>query len=154
MENSILNLVNGDREHSKYGISHTIQHELITNNYAEELVKIYKSNCRICSNKNLITYLSLGLSPLANNLVSLDDKNIEKFPLELNLCTDCFNSQLSVVVPRRKMFDKYLYLSSTTKSFKAHFNELANTLINQFNLSKNSFVVDIGSTDGILLKPL
>ena len=36
-------------------------------------------------------------------------------------CKQCFNSQLSVVVPPEKMFDTYLYLSSTSELFRSHF---------------------------------
>ena len=42
----------------------------------------------------------------------------------LNYCMQCSNSQLSVVVPPEKMFDEYLYLSSTSQQFKNHFIEL------------------------------
>ena len=155
LEDSIfLNLVNGNRDHSKFGISHTIKHELLNKKYIEKLIKIYKAECRVCSNKNLKTYLSLGLSPLANNLVEKKDENIRKFPLELNYCNICNNSQLSVVIPRNEMFKKYLYLSSTTSSFKEHFSKFSKNIIKEFNLSKKSFVVDIGSNDGVFLRPL
>ena len=45
----------------------------------------------------------------------------EMYPLDLNFCKQCFNSQLSVVVPPEIMFDTYLYLSSTSELFKNHF---------------------------------
>jgi SAM-dependent methyltransferase len=51
------------------------------------------------------------------------------------------------------MFDNYLYVSSTTDSFKKHFENAAINYINKFNLTDKSLVVDIGSNDGIALKP-
>ena len=52
------------------------------------------------------------------------------------------------------MFNKYLYVSSTTKTFRNHFSNAAVLLSEQFGLNGNSFVVDIGSNDGVFLKPL
>ena len=52
------------------------------------------------------------------------------------------------------MFDHYLYVSSTAKSFRKHFEDAAEKYIKQFNLTNDSLVIDIGSNDGIALKPL
>lgn len=39
------------------------------------------SNCRICNSNQLQEILDLGIQPLANNLRSLEDQNLEKnFP--------------------------------------------------------------------------
>ena len=46
------------------------------------------------------------------------------------------------------MFEDYYYLSSVNESLVSHFENLAK------KLSSSSFIVDIGSNDGILLKPL
>lgn len=155
LENSVfLNLVTGEREHENYGITHTIKYELVNKDLGNFLLNNYKLDCRVCGNRDLILYLSLGLSPLANNLLNKKNAEFQKFPLEVNFCNKCFNSQLSVVVPASEMFDNYLYLSSTTESFRKHFEELACKLKNDLKLNKSSLVVDIGSNDGIFLKPL
>ena len=57
-------------------------------------------------------------------------------------------------VVKQKMFNEYLYVSSTTEVFRKHFSDTADTLIKDFNLREGSFVVDIGSNDGVFLKPL
>ena len=111
-----------------------------------------KEDCRGCKSKKLNKILSLGLSPLANNLLDSVEK-CDVYPLDLNLCLDCYNCQLSHVVPPDRMFRNYLYVSSTTESFRKHFKDAANEYINRFNLDENSFVIDIGSNDGIGLKP-
>jgi SAM-dependent methyltransferase len=61
---------------------------------------------------------------------------------------------LSVVAPPEKMFDNYLYLSSTSENFKNHFINFARELKQDLNLNKNSMIVDIGSNDGIFLEPI
>mgnify|MGYP001191287496 CR=1 FL=1 len=149
-----LNLVNGEREHENYGITHTMKFDLVDSELSEIILSNYKLDCRVCGNLKLQPYLSLGLSPLANNLLKTKNEKAKKYPLELMFCEDCFNSQLSVVVPPKEMFSNYLYLSSTTESFKNHFTEFAKKIKNELKLTNKSLVVDIGSNDGIFLKPL
>ena len=149
-----LNLVNGEREHQNYGLTHTIKHDLIDKEFSNNLINIYKRECRVCGEKKLKLYLSLGLSPLANNLLDKKKQKSIRYPLELNFCENCFNSQLSVVVPPEEMFTNYLYLSSTAETFRKHFKEFAIKIKKELNLDKESLVVDIGSNDGVFLEPL
>lgn len=114
---------------------------------------MYKHDCRGCGSTGLRQVLSLGESPLANNLLQSMDDVEELYPLDLMYCTECHNCQLSYVVPAEKMFDNYLYVSSTAKSFVEHFNKAAQQYIREFDLNTDSLVVDIGSNDGIALKP-
>jgi 2-polyprenyl-3-methyl-5-hydroxy-6-metoxy-1,4-benzoquinol methylase len=111
--------------------------------------------CRICKNENLRKFLSLGTTPLANSFLSKDGlkKEEKKFPLELCFCERCKLVQLTYIVPSEDMFRDYVYLSSTTKSFRKHFEEMAIEIAKDFGLDEKSVVVDIGSNDGILLKP-
>lgn len=149
-----LNLVNGEREHKNYGLTHTIKEELVNVNLASRLISTYKTFCRVCDSNRLYTYLSLGISPLANNLLNSKYEDYPSYPLELNLCQDCYNTQLSIAVPKEEMFSSYLYLSSTSESFQNHFENFAIKIKKSQNLNTNSLVVDIGSNDGIFLKPL
>ena len=155
LEDSIfLNLVRGEREHDNYGITHTHYYELVDEDMRKELVDNYKDSCRVCGSSNLKTILSLGNSPLANNLLKDSKQEDELYPLQINFSPESYNVQLSHSVPREKMFDNYLYVSSTTDVFRKHFSDLANSLIDDLKLDENSFVVDIGSNDGVFLKPL
>ena len=72
--------------------------------------------------------LSLGYQPLANNLLNKIDEDFKKYPLELNVCEECFNCQLSVAIDSEEMFSNYLYQSSTTKSFRDHFFDAAKNI--------------------------
>ena len=155
LEDSVLlNLVTGEREHQNYGMTHTMRYELVNENLAKNLLDSYKTDCRVCNSDELQPYLNLGLSPLANNLLQNKDDEYDEYPLEIMFCKKCFNSQLSVAVPSSKMFNEYLYLSSTSESFRNHFENFAYKLKKEFNLKKSSTVIDIGSNDGIFLKPL
>ena len=154
LEDSIfLNLVDGEREHSNYGITHTLKYELVKDELAKILLNFYKTECRVCG-EGLNHYLSLGLSPLANNLNGKKNISNELYPLDLNFCNVCSNSQLSIAVPPEKMFTDYVYLSSTSSKFKKHFVDTAKEFKRELNLTKSSVVIDIGSNDGIFLEPL
>ena len=153
-DSTFLNLVRGEREHKNYGITHTIRHVLVDEKEKKLLMSSYKFDCRSCGGNNLKRVLSLGYQPLANNLLKNKESECELYPLEMNYCVDCHNCQLSVVVDPKKMFSNYLYLSSTSKSFREHFENAAKKYIKEFKLSpKKSYIVDIGSNDGVALKP-
>jgi len=155
LEDSIfLNLVRGEREHENYGVTHTIPYKLVDEEFRQQLVDGYKTECRSCSNIHMKKVVSLGKSPMANNLLDSKDESYETFPLEMDWCPECYNAQLNYVVPANKMFDNYLYVSSTSVTFRKHFEDAAVKYIDKFNLNENSFVLDIGSNDGIALKPL
>ena len=148
-----LNLVRGEREHDNYGITHTIPYKFVDENERDLLSKIYRFYCRCCGSKKLKRALSLGYQPLANNLNdNINDKS-KLYPLELNVCEDCFNCQLSVAIDSDEMFSNYLYQSSTTKSFRDHFILAAKNYIKDFDLDEDSYIIDVGSNDGIGLKP-
>jgi len=96
----------------------------------------------------------LGYQPLANNLLNKKEEKCELYPLELNYCDKCHNCQLSVAVDPKKMFSNYLYTSSTSASFREHFVNAANKYSKEFKLKpKKSYIIDIGSNDGVALKP-
>ena len=154
LENTtFLNLVRGEREHNKYGITHTIPHILVDEKLRKILLSGYKFECRVCGNIHLKRVISFGMMPLANNLENKMNSNVEKFPLELNYCNQCTNCQLSYVVNPKKLFSNYLYRSSTSKTFSNHFNKAADNYIKKLKLKKEALIIDIGSNDGIALKP-
>ena len=52
------------------------------------------------------------------------------------------------------MFSNYLYTSSTSKVFRDHFVKASKKYIRDFKLNKKkSYIIDIGSNDGVALKP-
>jgi SAM-dependent methyltransferase len=110
---------------------------------------IYKKHkCLICNEPKMHEFLDLGDMPLANKYPT-DLLIAEEFhPFTVLFCSNCKNVQLGTIISREQMFEDYYYLSSVNKELVNHFNDLANTLKDAI------FVVDIGSNDGILLRPL
>lgn len=121
------------------------------NQKSESFGKIEKNgetNCTLCGNP-LTIFLDLGEQPLANKYPTIEQfKNEQKYPLQVCFCQKCKNVQLSYKIPRDIMFEDYYYLSSVNQGLVEYFKGLANELVG------SDFVVDIGSNDGILLKPL
>ena len=153
-DTTFLNLVRGERDHENYGITHTIKHNFVDEKEKNLLLKYYKFDCRSCGNKDLKRVVSLGYQPLANNLLKKKNEECEMYPLEVNFCEKCYNCQLSVSVDPKKMFSNYLYTSSTSKVFRKHFEDAAKKYSRELNLSKKkSYIIDIGSNDGVALKP-
>ena len=153
-DTTFLNLVRGERGHENYGITHTIRHVFVDEKEKNLLISCYKFECRSCGNTDLKRVVSLGYQPLANNLLNKKDEDCDLYPLEVNYCNKCHNCQLSVAVDPKKMFTNYLYTSSTSQSFKNHFVKAAKKYIKDFKLNpKKSYIIDIGSNDGVALKP-
>ena len=153
-DTTFLNLVRGERNHENYGITHTIKHMFVDEKEKNLLLGCYKFDCRSCGNTELQRVVSLGYQPLANNLISKKEEKCELYPLEVNYCKKCHNCQLSVAVDPKKMFSNYLYTSSTSKIFRDHFIKAAKKYSKELKLNKkNSYIVDIGSNDGVALKP-
>ena len=153
-DTTFLNLVRGEREHENYGVTHTIKHVLVDEKEKDLLLECYKFDCRSCGNSKLKRVVSLGYHPLANNLLNKKNEKCELYPLELNYCENCHNCQLSVAVNPKKMFSNYLYTSSTSKTFRDHFLHAAKKYIKELKLKpKSSYIIDIGSNDGVGLKP-
>jgi SAM-dependent methyltransferase len=110
--------------------------------------------CRVCKGNDLEEFLSLGKTPLANSFLPKEKLGQKEdfFPLAVCLCKNCRLVQLTYVVPAEIMFKNYVYVSSTSKTFKKHFAEMAEDISKEFSLDERSLAVDIGSNDGILLK--
>src|SRR6185437_10080579 len=105
--------------------------------------------CQLCGQENLREVLNLGRQPLANKYPTQDQFAAEEFfDLAVLFCPHCKNVQLGTVISRARMFEDYYYLSSVNAGLVRHFERLAE------KLAGSKFVVDIGSNDGILLKPL
>lgn len=106
--------------------------------------------CRSCGNKNFISILNLGNQPWCNDFIL--KKNILKkqktYPLHLVQCQKCDLLQLNFTIPKETMFSKHDYLSSTTKTLKSFFLDLAKENKKQFSLTKKSLILDIGGNDG------
>ena len=110
--------------------------------------------CRSCGSSHGRPVLDLGLQPLANNLLSEADlaKPEPRFPLRVALCEECWLLQITDIVPPVELFSEYLYFSSFSDALLRHAAEAAASHLRDGDLGPESFVVEIASNDGYLLK--
>jgi len=73
--------------------------------------------------------------------------------MKVGFCENCNMVQLVEQPDREQMFhENYAFFSSTSSYMQEHFKNLAQSVIELQSLDKNSFVLEIGSNDGIMLK--
>ncbi len=110
--------------------------------------------CRSCGENQLQPILALGQMPLANALLTREHLSMpeETFPLDLAFCPHCALMQITETVPPEKLFREYLYFSSFSDTVLQNARMIAARLISAFNLNHDSFVVEVASNDGYLLK--
>ena len=111
--------------------------------------------CRGCGNKKLDVFLDLGETPLADALIEPANLGLGEgfYPLQVAFCNECSLVQITEDVDPEKLFvDNYLYFSSFSEHLLKHSRQHAQGLIEQRHLNSSSFVVEIASNDGYLLK--
>jgi hypothetical protein len=112
-------------------------------------------NCRGCNSLLNLTFLNLGSSPIANDLLSEEGLNSPEvhYPLHVMTCEICSLVQLpSVVSPESLFRPDYVYFSSYSSSWLNHSQDYATKIIKKMNLSSEDLVIEVASNDGYLLQ--
>ena len=107
------------------------------------------NKCVACGGSNLEQFLDLAEQPLANNYHDGTGGG-ESFKLGLNLCTDCYHTQLPVSVDPTAMFDHYLYVTGTSQTLRDYCDWFAQFVTDRENL-QNGNILDIACNDGTQL---
>ena len=109
--------------------------------------------CLICEN-SYQPFVNFGEMPIANAFGTKEEmKNEYTFIMKVGYCDRCNMVQLVDQPDREQMFhDNYAFFSSTSNYMKEHFKEFSHAVSNLQNLDEKSFVVEIGSNDGIMLQ--
>jgi len=109
--------------------------------------------CLICNN-SFNAFVDFGNMPIANAFSTKKElENEYFFPMKVGFCKNCNMVQLQEQPDREKMFhDHYAFFSSTSNYMISHFHKFANSVTKLQNLDQKSFVVEIGSNDGIMLQ--
>jgi len=111
--------------------------------------------CRHCATLLQYTFLDLGFAPPSNAYLSLEDlvKPEIYYPLKVKVCPQCWLVQTKDYAQADELFSaNYAYFSSTSSGWLAHAASYAENVIKRLQLNHNSYVIEIASNDGYLLK--
>jgi SAM-dependent methyltransferase len=110
--------------------------------------------CRSCAHVPLTPVLSLGTTPLANQLLTEDRLAApeHRHPLDIAYCEGCSLVQITETIPPEELFTDYVYFSSFSDAMLAHAKDLAGRVAKERRLGPNDLVVEIASNDGYLLQ--
>lgn len=111
------------------------------------------SKCLICENEYQ-PFVDFGDMPIANAFAKEGELDNEyTFPMRVGFCEKCNMVQLVEQPERERMFhENYAFFSSTSNYMKEHFKKFSDTVSKLQDLDKDSFVVEVGSNDGIMLQ--
>jgi hypothetical protein len=114
-----------------------------------------KMECRSCEEILRRTFIDLGKSPIANDLLTaarIQESEII-LPLHVMTCDNCGLVQLPEVASRETLFpENYLYFSSFSKSWLKHSKSYAEKMISKLDLTEDDLVIEVASNDGYLLQ--
>ena len=111
--------------------------------------------CRHCETVLEHVFLDLGFAPPSNAYLTAQQLHAPEMtlPLRLFVCDSCWLVQTEDFSRPADLFDfNYAYYSSTSKTWLAHAKTYAQKVTERFGLSSDSFVVEIASNDGYLLR--
>ena len=112
-------------------------------------------NCRYCKKFLNHKFIDLGYAPPSNAYLTVSDLNKPEiyYPLKVMVCDKCWLVQTEDYTKAGELFNSnYAYFSSTSIFWLKHAKNYAKKIIEQLNLNSDSFVIEVASNDGYLLK--
>jgi SAM-dependent methyltransferase len=111
--------------------------------------------CRHCHTELEHVFLDLGYAPPSNAYLSKEALRAPEttFPLKLYVCDHCWLVQTEDYAEADELFSgDYAYFSSTSQGWLQHAARYTQSITKRLGLSKDSFVIEVASNDGYLLK--
>jgi SAM-dependent methyltransferase len=112
-------------------------------------------NCRHCNTPLKHVFLDLGFAPPSNAYLNQEQLTQPEvyLPLKLFVCDECWLVQTEDYSQADELFRyDYAYYSSTSTSWLEHAARYTTQITERFNLGPQSFVIEVASNDGYLLK--
>ncbi|GHE97643.1 methyltransferase [Amycolatopsis deserti] len=112
------------------------------------------TSCRLCGSTQLASVVDLGATPPCEAFLTEAqlDESENTFPLHLRVCTDCWLAQIPPLITPEETFTEYAYFSSYSESWVDHAGRFVAGAVDRLGLDGDSFVVEVASNDGYLLK--
>src|SRR5271170_5202379 len=113
------------------------------------------TNCRSCGCDDLHIILDLGFQPIAYALLREEELSRPelRFTLAVAFCPACTLLQVTETIPADVLYRRdYPYFSSSSPALLNHSAQHVEGLIRRYRLGPASFVVEVASNDGYLLR--
>jgi SAM-dependent methyltransferase len=112
--------------------------------------------CRFCRTPLRLTFVDLGLSPIANAYLSAAElgRGETFYPLRPYVCEECLLVQLEEFEGPEALFRDYAYYSSYSDTWLRHAEKYVEATVARFELGRDHRVIEIASNDGYLLQYL
>ncbi|MEV4216876.1 class I SAM-dependent methyltransferase [Nonomuraea sp. NPDC049725] len=106
--------------------------------------------CRLCGSGDLASVVDLGATPPCERFLTAAqlDEPETTYPLHLRVCTACWLAQIPPLITPEDTFTDYAYFSSYSTSWVEH----ARAFVAGLELKPDTFVVEVASNDGYLLR--
>jgi hypothetical protein len=111
--------------------------------------------CRHCQTELEHVFLDLGYAPPSNAYLTKEALKTPEttFPLKLFVCDQCWLVQTDDYTEADELFSQdYAYFSSTSQGWLNHAADYSEEITKRLGLNKESFVIEVASNDGYLLK--
>lgn len=110
------------------------------------------ARCRVCKRTEEMAILyDFGKQPNANHYLTGTEDSLQEYPLRLDVCRNCYHTQLSYTIPPQQVFSNYIYLSGTSNTMREFFRDFADKSIQESAIKENGTVLEIACNDGSLL---
>lgn len=112
-------------------------------------------NCRNCNQSVTQIFLDLGFAPPSNAYLTYEHMNKHElyYPLKIKVCEQCLLVQTEDYTKASDLFgDDYAYFSSQSRGWLEHVEQFSDMIIKKLSLNNDSYVIEIASNDGYLLK--
>ncbi len=118
---------------------------------AEQVTEIER--CEVCGNRELESVLNLGLHPMCDDLVPVNDSRVcSEYPIEILFCDKCVTAHQRFQVPKQQLFPStYHYRSRFTADVLNGMKGLVEACVAKHGNLHGKRVLDVGCNDGSLL---
>ncbi|MFI5565596.1 class I SAM-dependent methyltransferase [Amycolatopsis japonica] len=112
------------------------------------------TTCRLCGSAHLASVVDLGATPPCERFLTAEQLQEPEptYPLHLRVCTECWLAQIPPLITPEETFTEYAYFSSYSASWVDHARTFVDGAVERLGLDESSFVVEVASNDGYLLK--
>jgi hypothetical protein len=109
-------------------------------------------HCRLCDSERLRSVLDLGATPRCTKFLTPGELDLAEptFPLNVRVCENCLLLQIPALVWSSSA--DHPYFSSFSDSWAQHAKTFVADAVKRLRLSTDSFVVEVASNDGYLLR--